>query len=624
MKKILYSVAMATLAVSAVSAAKPTKMAPVAPQAKLARSHSAFTLESARTVHTMESSFKTLGEHAKAQTPMITEGDATEPVAALNALYTNAQGAFWISISPYINLYHSFGLTGYKNGIVWANQSTGAESYEWKYGEIEGVDANTGEFLFDEQTSTDKNFVMKLLPGDILKVPTLTATSATGEKSGYEANDINPMFCGGWHADYGFCMDETTVEPYYDMVTGVSNYAHQTLGLTGVPYFTTSKADPSNYDADGQYKGWAEYFRGNDKVKYSNYKQFAYASYIPAKPSAYMLESVFADVQLSCTQDVTLTVKVYPVDDNYMVDLEHAIGGGELSFSKGVFPTSEEEPLPIFTLYAYDADGYETDNPVCVGTGQSVYVTIEGIDNPAITAFMLGTQAGFDVPLTIPDEEIFGYIDAMIPTHAYALFTLDVQRVGEEKYSTVAAAPCPGLYYNKDKTGLYYPSDFGMFYNVYFPMVVNITPDSEDAMTGDFNVVMPVEGGEASVDASPEYNIVELLEEGVMTAKSSDWIKFEPSVKTDDLGSYIHIEISCDALPEDLAGRQGGIVFEGFACDFYITVNQGEVAGISTVPAAASSKVELFDLQGRRLNSVPAHGIYLERQGNKTMKRIAK
>ena len=626
MKKILYSVAMATLAVSAVSAAKPTKMAPVAPQAKLARANSAMMLEKPVVMRNAGPSFTSLGDYAKAHTPIITadgEGD-TPATGALNALYSNAEASFYIAISPYVDPYICYGLTGYKNGIVWRNRSTGADSYEWSYGEVVAIDATTGAFTSDGSTSTDENLVMDLTPGSIYVVPTLTAKSGS-ETAVYQADDVRGYFCGGWPVDYGFGVDEATGEPDFDYVPGVSNYAHQLRGLTGVSYFSTSTIDTKNYDSNGMYKQRASYFKGNDKFKYSNYKTFAYASFIPAKPSPYMLESVFADIVLSCTEDVVLTAKVYLLDDKGFVDLENPLGGGELSFSKGTFPASDEEPLPIFTLYAYDSDGYETDNPVCIPTATSCYVTLEGVDNPAINAFMLGVQMGFETPMSmLEDPGLFDYIGYMTPTHAFALMNVDVEPVGGEKYTAVDAAPCPGIFGNEDETGLFYPSDFSMFYNVYFPMVVNVTEGSDDYGTGKFNVTMPVEGGETTIDVSPEYNIVSLIDEGIMTAQSSDWIKFEPEVVTDDRGSYVRVSISADALPADEEGRQGYVAFRGYACDFEIIVNQGEVAGISTVPAAANGKVELYDLQGRKLSAVPAHGIYLERQGNKTVKRIAK
>ncbi len=618
MKKIVYSLALAVFAVSAASAVAPLKVNPVISEKKLVRSSAMMQAQAPIASRVMKTDKSLFGSKA-----LVSRADETESESApLNALFSASEGSFWTSLTPTLWYFGCCGQTGYKNGIIWNNASTGADSYEWAWGEVVGADQNG--YVYEDYTSKSEDLVMELLPGAVYKAPTLTAFA--GSQSSVCTPTVEDIYCGQSPDAWGFGMDTETGEVDYDRVPGVSSFAHEFTDFSGVPFFSQSLADSKNYDSNGVYIGWKNYFKGSDKVTFPSYKQIGYASYIPAKPSPYMLESVFGDFQLVCTEDVILTFNVYLLGEGGEVDMTKPVGRGEFSVSKGNYPASETAAFDVITLYALDEDGYETDQPVCIGTGERAFLTVEGVDNPAITMFMLGTQDGYEIPIEkAADSDLWGFIETMTPTHAYTLFDVEVKPAGEESYKSLEIAPCPSIYYaNDEQTALYYPSDFALFYNVYFPMVINVTEGSDEYATGDFTVTVPTTGGEASVDVVPTYNIVALEQDGQMTSKSSEWITYTTDVITDEKGQYVRVNISAEALPEGTAGRQGVVYFEGYAMDFVIVVNQGEVAGISTVPAAANGKVELFDLQGRKLNAVPANGIYLERQGNKTVKRIAK
>ena len=86
-------------------------------------------------------------------------------------------------------------------------------------------------------------------------------------------------------------------------------------------------------------------------------------------------------------------------------------------------------------------------------------------------------------------------------------------------------------------------------------------------------------------------------------------------------------EVTAKPLPEGgaIKGRQSYVLFSGLACDFAITVAQGEVSGINDIKVVPVAKgTQYFDLQGRRLSGAPAAGLYIERTGDKAVKRIAR
>lgn len=67
------------------------------------------------------------------------------------------------------------------------------------------------------------------------------------------------------------------------------------------------------------------------------------------------------------------------------------------------------------------------------------------------------------------------------------------------------------------------------------------------------------------------------------------------------------------------------MVYQGYGLDFYITVTQGEVAGIDSIVVKPAAKgTRYYDLQGRRLQAAPANGMYIETVNGVSTKHIAR
>lgn len=626
MKKIVYILAATMLSSSAAFAVAPRMKATAstsamnAEKATFSRSHkmnhaNAVQMRSAEQVKSLRNS--------KYNT-VIADETTVDESSATKALYVPASGSFYLGLTPNFGMWsHSFGFTGINNLIGFNNVSTNATDYEWTYGYAVDYDDQTGLTYYDDQTSTDAILYMPLEPLNEYQAPILTANGASG-KDVYQA-DIDAYFTGrdplSWGFNRGAIDPETNQIPVEDN-PGLTVYAHQITGFSSNPYFSYCTSDKTYYDANGVYTGWANYFRGSSNVKYSNWKLNAFACVVPPKPSSYLLEDIYADFAIASTEDVTITCNVYLLPTNDDEEMGAPIASGELSIAAGTFP-SEDDALPIFPLVAYDNDGYETDNPVVIPAFQPLYVTIEGFNNPSVTQFLMGVLQGY----TMSDKDFdFDVYQTMAPTHAYAQMDVDVQTSDmTEPVTMTTDAPCPSAYYTDDtKTEVETSTDFTMFFHAYFPVIANIDENSEDYGTANFEVTVPNEGGNTEVKVASDFDITSLLEEGLMqSAATEEWIKYEVTEVNGEDGLYTQVSINVEALPEGTNGRQGAIVFDGYASDFYIIVNQGDVAGISNV-AAANGPVEYFDLQGRKLNNAPATGIYLQRQGNKTTKHIAK
>lgn len=540
----------------------------------------------------------------------------------VKALYAPTGGAFYLGLTPNFGLYRAFyGFTGIKNLVGFANTSSNAETFEWTYGYAVDYDEDTQTTIYDDKTDTDVNLFMELEPMAEYQAPILAANKGANTDT-YQAA-IDGYCTGRAPAYWGFAeADPETGEFPYETYPGVSNYGYKITGLQATYAFSYNTVDKENYNDNGLSDDWDSYFGGNENVQYSNWKVKAAAAYVPAKPSSYLLEDVYGRFSISTTEDITLTCNVYFVPTEEGQEMGAPVASGQLSIPAGDFP-SEDADMPSFTLFALDDDGYETDMPLAVPALQPLYITIEGFTHPAVTDFIMPTIKGYACPM---DDFNWTLYNAMSPTHAYFVMDVDVLRAGETEPTTLTYdCESPSAYYSDaTRTAVYYPTDFALFYHVFFPIVANLDSDSEDYGTANFEVNVPAEGGSAIVKVASDFSIAELLDEGIMkTAATGAWMQYQVAEVESEDGAYTQISIDVEALPEGETGRQGAIVFDGYASDFYIIVNQGDASGISNV-AAVNGPVEYFDLQGRKLNAAPANGIYLQRQGNKTTKCIAK
>lgn len=335
---------------------------------------------------------------------------------------------------------------------------------------------------------------------------------------------------------------------------------------------------------------------------------------IPQQNQPVLLDEVWFDCYYQSTADVTLKVEVYPIDEEGYVLRDKMLGSGEVVVPAHATLSDE---CPIISLESVDEDGFPTAYPLIIDS--DVFVCITGFEAPEMTKFYVFYNAGTEIPYYENEE---ASIDDYFATNAYVNFTFNAKEKNVANAETVSASralPCSMLNYGGE--GLpteWYATDMSIYFSMFYPYVLN-----ED-MGNTLIVDVPAAGGTVDYRLESTYSIEGLMQEGVMTAESdANWFKFDVVDATDGKYAYNQLTVTADALPEGVPGRAAVIKFAGFAQDCEVTVAQGDLSGISNV-AATTGKVELFDLQGRKLNAVPANGLYIERNGNVTTKRIAR
>lgn len=350
------------------------------------------------------------------------------------------------------------------------------------------------------------------------------------------------------------------------------------------------------------------------KYDISNVELSEFIAIIPQQNQPALLDEVWFDCYYQSTADVTLKVEVYPIDEEGYVLRDKMLGSGEV-----VLPAHDKlsDESPYIALESVDEDGFPTEYPLIISS--DVFVCISGFDAPEMTKFYMFYNAGTEIPTYENDE---ASIDDYFATNAYVNFTFNAKPAGAADTETVKASralPCSLLNYGGEgEPTEWYATDMSIYFGMAYPYVVNENLGSE------LLVDVPVAGGTVEYRIESSYSIEQLMQEGLMTAESgADWFKFEVVDADDGQYEFNQLTVTADALPEGVPGRIAVIKLSGFAQDCEITVAQGDLSGISNV-AATTGKVELFDLQGRKLNAVPANGIYLERNGNVTTKRIAR
>lgn len=567
--------------------------------------------------------------------------NAVAPTAdddAMSVLYAPSMGSFYLGWSPNFMGYNvTYGFTGIRNMIGFGNLSSGIDKSQWNYGFFVGQDADKKP-IYDERTSDSANLYVELKPETFFTTPVLTATSASGKTEEYTA-PIAAYFCGlsaqAWLGDdsgsegeegeggaEGAEGAENAAEETETDILGSCLFSYISKGPDLVPEFYKNlkpTADQKDmFEADGTSVNWSQYLKEEyPSINFTSVSMTGVGSLIADRPSPYLMRSMWSYFQIECEDEVTLTSHVYYVTDEG-IDYSKPIGEAVISLEAGTYPTKEAWKMQIFNYYSLDEDGYETDEPVAIDAFQPVFVTVEGVDNPNITRFAMYST---DTSIFTRNQASMMYY--LFPPHALAI--LDVKYTmgtSTEEQQMIYEDLCPNLYLGDELgTSLYYPSDFLMFFDTSFPTVINMDKDSKDYDTANFSVEIPVDGGSAEFSAFVSYPVEGLIQDELMSVEASDWLTYD--VSTDEETYVTTINVTGAAMPSDIKGRRGVVSFKGYACDFNLYVTQGEVSGISNV-AATTGKVELFDLQGRKLNAVPANGIYLERNGNVTTKRIAR
>ncbi len=582
----------------------------------------------------------TLADYKSNVATVLLQDDGTATSA--EARYVPAVSAFYSGMGPASNYFKiPVAFTGIRNAIGFRNLTTGADKCLWTRGEVTGLNEDKTEYVFDytsdETTAESPNYFMELNPLNRYTYPKLTATFGTDE--------VEYVACGNEY--YTGCFYHTGMSPdawgwnflaqgveeitSWDEVLGLSPCS-AVASVTVFPEFSIVRPNNEAYnpeynDANGTPLNWYAYSSETEKLENINIK--AFATVIPGMPSPYQLDAMWFWYEAVASEDVPLTVNVYPVSSDGKVDFDNVIGTGEVAIPQGTNTLKSLGSMPVVILNAVDQDGYAIDSPICVAEGQTIVVAIEGVDNNALLGF---DMTSYSSTVYSPDEEAIA--EYLYPIHAYTLMNADVIKDGTTENSDFLLSAPYDYWTDKNQTQLVKTSDFNMFFDIEFPVVMNYDADSEYFETAYFNTVLSVEPEAAQVKVLSSYDLNQLYEEGIMTATTSaDWISYEVSTheaESEEDSDYTVVSVwaNSDCPETETEGRTGKITFTGYACDFTVAVTQpaggkGTPEGsISEIAGAAQGVAEYFDLQGRKLSAAPAKGVYIQRTGSTATKLV--
>ncbi|MBD5343219.1 MAG: hypothetical protein HDR93_08235 [Bacteroides sp.] len=524
---------------------------------------------------------------------------------------------------PYLdqnNVYLSWGLSGNKGIIPFLNLSTGAQAYEWSYNYMGPTDMD-----WIPMTAESEHLPVAIEGAyQMFTAPTLTAFAGSEQQS-YTPEYVSRFLCGPDF--YSFGLTPSNLFEDWDEAEGLADYWGVTTCPVNIGVGKNANLLEFTVDRDPEQR-YVEYFNENGAFfqftnaimqRYSEYYDVSnirvgsYIAMLPEQTQAYLMDQTWFIPYYQSTADVTLNVTIYGEDEEGYILTDKPIGSGEV-----ILPAHAQvgaEPV-IVNLEAVDEEGFPTSNPLVIDG--KAYVFITGFNDPAISKFSLFFNGGTEY--SDPEADIEDYYAC----NAAIGYEFDAIEKGVENAETLHGSqiwPTDVFVYG-DNAPYYGPTDFTIYYNILFPYVTNADGGQ------DMSVIAPAEGGNIEYPFDAYFLISGLIEEGLMTAETdADWFTFEAVNAPVEIEGNVYpsnqINITAQALPEGVEGRQAVIKFRGYASDFDLVVSQGDVAGISNV-AAANGPVEYFDLQGRKLNNAPATGIYLQRQGNKTTKHIAK
>ncbi len=616
MKKITLFAAIAALTASSAIAAMPQQAVKVTPETKLS------DLSSFRKEVGVKSNLS-----VNNQIEVTEEGNDQVSIDA-SAFYVPSQNSFYLGQAPYKYSVYTVpvAFTGIRNKIGFQNLTFGADSFSWTYGQVTGLNDEMTDYNYDWIESNEANCMMELLPYQRFSFPVLSATFGTDEVSySPSTSPLSLYHCGGSPLYWGYSIAE---EPSsWDDIFGVwpctaTLASGGYLTASRFSSFSVKRPDASDYDAtrfdeNGTSTNWYKYNNNNQAMEDIIVKGFA--TQIPAMPSAYQMSAMWAWLNnVETKAAMTLPVKVYAVVDGE-IDYVNHIGEGELVLNEGA---NVFENMPVIELFGV-VDGWANTYPVMVPAGQSIVVAIEGLDNPDLLNFEILASAA-----TVFEESMWDYYNILYPNHALTIVDckyapkVDGATNGELVETRLELIE-PNIYIGDTETQYIVASDLYMFFDVNFPAVINLDEASADYYTANFNVEVPVEGGEVVVPVYCDYIMDSLIEEGTITATASEWITFSQAF--DETQQITNVTISAAALPEGETGRTGYVVYEGFAIDFYITVTQGEASGIDNIVVTPVAKgTKFYDLQGRQLQAAPAAGMYIESVDGKATKRLAR
>lgn len=561
-----------------------------------------------------------------------TEDGDDQVTIDVTPMYVPTYNSFYIGHAPYIySVYRNpEAFTGIRNSVGFLNLTQGADAFSWTGGMVTGINADQTDYTYEFTTSNAQNFFMELMPMKRYAYPILNAIVGSDEYTYTPQPSPGALYhCGGSTLAWGYdnlAEGATEVTDWSEIFGVWPTTAPLTMKIDGTEYlasqryvsFMIKRQGASDYDQlgerfseNGSSTNWSKW--DNEAQSIKNIVVNGFATEIPEMPSPYKLSAMWAELnKVEASAAITLPVNVYPIIDG-QTDFENPIGGGELNLNEGA---NTFDNMPVVELYGF-SDGWATTNPINVPAGMSIVVVIEGLENPDLLSFEIMASGSTEMDLSLID--VYDYI---YPAHAHALVTCDyapiVDGVAGEPENTKLLLRDPSYYYGSTETMVVAPTDLYMFFDVEFPIVMNPVD-----RTANFEVEVPIEGGEVVVPVYCDYIIDSLIAENMVYTMASDWITFTTAF--DEAESLTNVTITAAALPEGETGRTGYVAFEGSAIDFHITVKQGEEAGIEGIEVRPVAKgTKFYDLQGRQLQTAPAAGMYIESVDGKATKRIAR
>lgn len=545
-----------------------------------------------------------------------------ETAASKLAIFRSAQNAFYTIYSPkYMGYQGTFGFAGIRGRIGFTNLSN-TQTVEWEYGVY-----GDGEQP-DVVKSTDNQLIVDLEPMKRFTYPSLAAKfdDATVESA---ESDIVQYYCGSSTWGWGFYPSESE-EVNIDEIIGVGNCAGDvsTIDLDVMSLNRSDEKLTNGVSAD--IAGALTQSYAQNGITVSNIAIKGYTAIIPQQTSPYLLHSLYLNFDSKATADYVLTANVYAINEKGQIT-DQLVGTGSVTVHSGDFPTTNAqgeatEDIPVFEMQAI-VDGQPVEEAPAIDG--PVAVCIEGLDNPALTVFAPMFNAASQFPAAMSIDEVREC--NMWPTHAYMNYTFDYSVPGEGEGaepttgSSESMTSAPWIWTLNGSNNWLVASDFLIGYGVEFPITMDLNTGKSE-----FAIELAA-GTEGSIQVDASYDLAALVNEGVATIEkvNGDWFTFtadNEDVQFEENTYPIYtINVTAEALPEGTSGRTGYIVYKGYACDFVVTVTQGEESGIQTVVTPVNgSKAQYFDMMGRKLNAAPAAGVYIERTGNKATKRIAR
>ncbi len=472
----------------------------------------------------------------------------------------------------------------------------GATTYKWNWNN--GYKSDSPSYKdFEKEGSA---LSIDLTPASM--VSDLMLTAVNGDNS-QVATPVAELYMMGGSFQYYFGSSAAACGlTMYPPVGGELGGTYQNYNA-----YDKSPASAAKFDANGSSKDWPAVLPLMNKVgqatDYTDVKINSYGYIIPAQSSPYKFTKVFTRFKCIFSGPTTLKGTIYPVSSDNKIQMDKPIAKMTANVTK--------ETVNYFTwnVVPVDQDGDEVEGDVIVNN-TAIYIAVEDFaSDPAVTQLVPIYGAGTSWPTADSKNQ---------PYFRNSYVSLSYKYQGADKE---ALTMCPYNYYEDDeRTTLWISANYLWMIDAVFPFVLNAETNGLD-----FDVEIPVAGGQKEVKADPFYYQLKLLVEGeaMNVAVDGNWISYEISSPDVANGNTTTITVKGTALPSGSEGRRGSITFTGMAQDFTINVTQGKVSsGVNDIVVDAEAAPVYYDLQGRKVVGTPDKGVYIVKQGNKVNKVI--